>query len=201
MSQSMTISQNVSIGGKSYPRNKTPLTGEALYAREVTLGAAKVGELTTRTDNDTGTLTMVTGHGITTGATIDIYWVGGSRRGVTVGAVAGDSVPFDTGAGDNLPALNTDVTVQVVDEEVCDLVGDNLVGLAIYMDNPGTVVLLDSGDAELFSFVTALTKDGFVWDSANHYTNPIAGDTVASFRCTNSDSTKTGDVRVAAVYN
>ncbi len=75
--------------------------------------AAKTGTLTTRTDNDTGTLTMSSGHGITTGAKIDIYWTGGRRYNVTVGTVSTNSVPFDLGSGDNLPTNNTAVTVMV----------------------------------------------------------------------------------------
>ena len=52
-----------------------------------TLNPAKVGALTTRTDNTTGTLTMSAGHGLLTGNRLDLYWTNadgslGARRGI-----------------------------------------------------------------------------------------------------------------------
>jgi hypothetical protein len=72
------------------------------------------GTLTTRSDDDTGTLTMDDGgHGIATGAVVTLLWDGGSRGGVAVGTVAGVSVPIDGGSGDVLPATSTAVRVVV----------------------------------------------------------------------------------------
>ncbi len=205
MSMAARITGNASIAGKSFPRNAN-LTAEATLAREVTLPVAKMGQLTTRTDSNTGTLTMVTGHGITTGAKVDIYWVEagvrGSRRGVTVGTVATDSVPIDLGSGDNLPTNLTAVTVQVADPETFALVGDNCVAYAIYMEGPGTVVFLDGSNAELDFHVSL--ADGawsFVWDNLNGFTSPLAGDTVASLRITQSESDTAHTARVCALYN
>src|SRR5678815_5092823 len=107
---SAIIKNNLTVDGTTYSRNTT-VTADGVVRMDKTganvLAAAKVGQLTTRTDNDTGTLTMVAGHGITTGARLDIFWeeagVKGARYGVTVGTVATNSVPFDLGAGDNLP--------------------------------------------------------------------------------------------------
>lgn len=75
------------------------------------------GTLTTRTDNDTGTLTLSSGHGVMTGNTVDVFWNdhANSRLGMTVGTVSGTSVPIDGGTGDNLPAAAT--AVQVVNQD------------------------------------------------------------------------------------
>jgi len=70
------------------------------------------GTLTTRSDDDTGVLTMDDGmHGIATGDVVDVQWADGSRLAITVGTVAGTTVPIDGGRGDVLPAESTAVTV------------------------------------------------------------------------------------------
>jgi hypothetical protein len=66
------------------------------------------GSLTTRTDADTGEITMSTQiapHGITTGEIVDVVWSRGWRLGMTVGTVSGNSVPIDGGEGDDLPTV------------------------------------------------------------------------------------------------
>jgi hypothetical protein len=77
---------------------------------EIAVPKGKTGTLTTRTDNETGTLTMSSGHGITTGQFIDLYWATGIRRGITVGTVSVNSVPIgadNSGSGNNLPSAST----------------------------------------------------------------------------------------------
>jgi hypothetical protein len=78
-------------------------------------GTARTGVLTARTDFDTGTITMDdSGHGITTGQTLAVWWStfgDGQIRGMTVGTVSGKSVPIDGGTGSPLPDVGTAVTV------------------------------------------------------------------------------------------
>jgi hypothetical protein len=83
------------------------------------------GPLTTRTDADTGTVTMDdSGHSIETGDTVNVYWAGGERIGMTVGTVSGTSVPVDGGSGNDLPAQDTDVFVSLDSgEELAVLIG------------------------------------------------------------------------------
>lgn len=206
MSMAARLTSNMSIAGKSFPRSVN-LTGEATIAREVTLGVAKTGSLTTRTDNTTGTLTMAGGHGITTAAKIDLYWTNadltrGSRRGVVVGTVSTNSVPISGGSGDNLPLANVAVTAQVVDSETFALVGDNTVAYGVYMEGPGTVVFLDGSNAELdYHRSTADGAWSFTWDNLNGLTSGLAGDTVATIRITQAESTTARTARVCALYN
>ena len=82
----------------------------AITMGPVAAGVTKSGSLTTRTDDNTGTLTMAGGHGITTGQSIIVLWDGGSRT-VSAGTVAGNSVAIDGGAGQVLPDAATDVRV------------------------------------------------------------------------------------------
>jgi hypothetical protein len=85
-------------------------TTDVQAAYRETVAAAKSGTLHIRTSATVGTLTLADNHGITTGNKIDIYWSGGCRRGVTVGTVATNEVPFSLGTGNDLPVAATAVT-------------------------------------------------------------------------------------------
>ena len=152
------------------------------------LPAAKTGELTTRTDNDTGTLTMDPGHGIGTGNKLDIYWVDPttgaemSRVNITVGTVAGDSVPIDAGNGDNLPLVNTDIRAMVPVVETVDAplgaAAVNLQGIVAYGGASCTVHFFEG--ATLITSVRILASgvngapDGYIWANGHTGSNPLA---------------------------
>lgn len=70
------------------------------------------GTLSARTGDSVGTLT-ITGHGISTGQGVDVYWNSGSnaRIGCVAGTVSGDNIPITSGAGDVLPASSTSVFI------------------------------------------------------------------------------------------
>lgn len=87
------------------------ITADNAISSNPTLLAAITGTLTTRTDNDTGILTVATGHGILTSDTIGIGWyangVWNYQHNVDVTAVTGTTISIDLGVGTNLPAQNT----------------------------------------------------------------------------------------------
>lgn len=84
-------------------------------------GAAST--LSTRTNATSGVITAPSGHGVTTGSTIDVYWMevistyntARIRRNVTVGTVSGTSIPFSGGEGNDLPAQGEEVFVPTSD--------------------------------------------------------------------------------------
>lgn len=123
------LTQSLRIGGRDLG-GVSEVNVATENATGVTIPAGKTGTLSTRTDNETGTLTMAEGHGITTGQVIDLYWDGGLRRAVLVGTVATNSVPIGAdngGKGDNLPAQGTAIVAcvrQIVD---LDVDGDTVV--------------------------------------------------------------------------
>jgi hypothetical protein len=123
----LTISS--SISGVSYSGTiASDDYGVATHLSAITLPAAKVGALTTRTDDNTGTLTMNTGHGLSTGK-IDVYWnvggVKGCRRNMD-GTVTGDSIAIDGGSGDVLPADESAITAVAPSTETITINADNL---------------------------------------------------------------------------
>lgn len=175
---------------------------------DVSLAAAKTGTLTTRTDATTGTLTMSSGHGITTGARLDFYWdisgVKGKRIGVTVGTVSTNSVPFSGGAGDDLPVNNSAITAQVPDQENITLTGSNVVLITFQLPAPtgerATVVLASAGADELQINLDE-TTDTYIWSTQDGSSNPISGDTITKVFLSHARSDAACNVRGQIGYN
>lgn len=199
----LNVSQSTSLGGRS-GQSRVAISGEGLASKEVTRPVAKTGQLTTRTDANTGTLTMAGGHGITTGARLDVYWENGSRRGMTVGTVATNSVPIDGGAGDDLPDNLTQITAQVPQEEALSVVGNNVVAIEMYATKRGTVVFTDGSDVELAASVDGLGLDQErtqLWFDTINPTNPLSGDTVSKVYFSNGDPDAEASLRAQCLYN
>lgn len=168
--------KTVTVGGRTLAGTNTrAVDTEVGIKPDEPLAAGKAGTLSTRTDNDTGTLTLGSGHGIETGAIIDLYWEGGIQRGVTVGTVSGTSVPIDAGVGDNLPAQDTAIVACVVTVFDVDVVGNTVALAAVvtrqarasceFQENDGTpIVSLDLAAGEIWD-----------WADVQGVANPFAG--------------------------
>lgn len=203
MSHTLVLQESYSVGSKSYKQSKQIL-GDQLISMEEDLPAAKTGTLTVRTDADTGTLTMTGGHGITTGARLDVYWAGGCRRGMTVGTVATNSVPIDGGAGDALPVATTAITAMVPLSKPAAITGNNVIamvaGADVPVDKQAQVVVADGSSVELGNVVLTADPSGtasWIWQSGSGYTNPLAGDVGTQVFLSHGDSTASRKVRAA----
>lgn len=117
---------SLSVAGVSI-RGVINREADSTKAIDIAVPAAKEGTLTTRSTDTTGTITLAADHGVTTGATVDLYWAGGLRYGVTVGTVSGTAVPISGGAGTVLPAQDTAVTVGPTVLADFVVTGDNIV--------------------------------------------------------------------------
>lgn len=72
------------------------------------------GSLTTRTDADTGVITVTDDdHAITNSNTVFVWWSGGVVRSMTVSSVATNAITVDGGTGDDLPAADTAMEIGV----------------------------------------------------------------------------------------
>ncbi len=186
------------IDGAAF-NNSDSTTAASAEKTSQNLAAAKTGVLTIRTNGTDGSLTMDTGHGITTGQRLDIYWSGGSCRGATVGTVATNVVPFTGATGTALPSAATAITAMVPDQQVFNLVGNSTTVLGAGGDAAFTVVFADSGGSELFAVVK--TGNGaYVWFTGDT-TNPIAGVTVAKVFLSHGSSSGTINVRATGLFD
>ncbi len=202
MSFSATIQKTRSLGGKAYSENRT-LTNDGPVGKEISVAAAKVGALTTRTDANTGTLTMAASHGIVTGDRIAIFWniggVIGCRRGVEVGTVATNSVPFDNGTGDDLPADESAITACVEVEEPVAIDGDDFNLLVAYGEGKGSFSLCGADDVEDFGWHFPLGAQTYEWYTNCGYANPIVGDVITKVFFANGDSSAAKTFRIGAL--
>lgn len=89
------------------------------------------GTLDTRTDDDTGVISLAT-HTFITSDTVEVYWNGNanSRLGMTA-TVSADNVTVDGGAGDNLPVTTTVMTVFRQDQNILGIPIANADGDAV----------------------------------------------------------------------
>ena len=206
---SVTYATSVSGGGVSIQTLPVVRTNSGSIGLDDTLNTAKAGVLTTRTDDNTGTLTMTTGHGITTGQIVDIFWSGGVQRTVTVGTVSVDSVPFDLGIGDNLPIAMTAVTVCVQKAINLAIDGDNADFVALILETvdkslrtAANVQFLDAA-ADVIAEIDLVTNVPQVWDIEGGSANPFTGDPITNLKATqgNSTSTETYTLKIVGVQD
>lgn len=201
----VTESIQVSAFSRGFEK-KTPIEADVGIPFELSIGPAKTGTLTTRTDANTGTITGQASHGVTTGARLDVYWSGGSRRGMTVGTVSVNSIPVDGGSGDDLPAATTSLTIMVPVEQALVVEGDDITAYVVDSSvATGTVVFADASDVELASEVLSGARVAEAWYAASGLTNPLAGDSVAKIFVSHGDTSVTNDapakIRGVLLYN
>lgn len=196
-----TINITGSLGGIQLAGAITQTVGSQ-FPSEVTVPAAKAGTLTTRTNANTGTLTMGSGHGIQTGDIVDLYFGSGLvQRDVTVGTVSGTSVPIDGGTGDDLPTATSAVVVckqVVVDAGSLVLTGGALVGVSMYCKKAAHAIFDDGSSGQTYHKLPAGQPK--VWVPLLADTAPIT-DTIAEIRVSQSDTASSQIVKLGISAN
>jgi hypothetical protein len=201
MPESVTSVVATTIDGQTFSSTVTA-SGDGVRRASPSVAAAKAGTLTTRTNATDGTLTMSGGHGFQTGDTIDLFWSAGSRRGVTVGTVAVNSVPISGGAGvadDDLPIATTAITAVIAHEEAFEVDGDALLGLAVNCPKRGYVVFAEADDSVVKEYRFDASSS-FSWIDGSGVDNPFTGVTVAKVLLSHADSAAAQTMKAAAVF-
>jgi hypothetical protein len=199
-----TYNVNLQAAGSSVQKSIVR-TGDSQSAWEVSLPKAQAGNLSTRTDNTSGTITADSGsHGIATADVVDVYWSGGMRYGVTVGTVSGTSIPISGGSGDNLPVATTTLTVVKQVDIVAAIDGDNLQIIGISLEVPGTstakghVDMQDSGSSTIAELDLTINEP-LTYDIAGGVTNPFTGNPIAEIKASNGDSANDATLKILAL--
>ena len=201
-----TLSISLALGGTAINRSVTRTT-DAAVAYEVSLPAGKAGTLSTRTDSNTGILTVASGHGITDADTVDVFWTGGNRYGMTVTAYDSTTISIDLGAGTNLPDAATSIVVTKEVSIVCQIDGDNasLIGVCSELSD------LSASSAALVNFldvsaasVAAITLVGNVpriWDITGGATNSFTGNVITNAKAANASTSATATLKILALVD
>jgi len=206
-----TLNYSVAISGLggSISRN-IPRTEDGGGSNEIAVGVGYSGTLTTRTDDETGSLTLASGHGITTAQVIDLYWSGGARYGITVGTVATNVVPIgadNSGTGDVLPTAATAIVASPRVTFNCAIDGDELALLGVqqaYASNTEAanshISFLDSGSAEIEEFALSANVPR-TFDITGGDTNGFTGNPITSAVVSNGSATNAATLKILWVQD
>ena len=205
----LNIAVSVSGNGGSISRT-TPRSADGGGIKEIAVPKGYAGTLSTRTDNETGTLTLAGGHGITTAQVIDLYWSGGSRQAITVGTVSVNSVPIgadDSGVGDNLPIATTAIVASPRVAFNADIDGDSLAALSMQMaytnpaiDAESNLLLEDAANDDIaqVDFEANVPK---LYDIEGGDSNPFTGDPITHGIISNGSSSADATLKILWVQD
>jgi hypothetical protein len=192
MPETANVSVSLTVDNQTFTQAGVN-TGPTIKRATPSVPAAKTGQLTTRTNNTDGTLTMDPGHGFATADKIDLFWAGGQRRNVTVGTVATNSVPISGGTGDNLPNLvsgSFPITAMKPTQTSLPATGDNVDALAVAAEVPAFVVFRSASNTVLAAYSLVSGALAQVWAASTGATNPLAGGAVDHVLMSHGDSTQ-----------
>ena len=205
MSLSGTYSVTVSACGVNVIGQATTTGVVGISPIDDTLAVGSQGELTTRTDDDTGVVTTdAAGHGIEVADYVDVHWSGGSRAHMEVTNVSDTAITVDGGSGDNLPVgpdgSTSGTTVVIQDPEAfdCTFDGDNLrlIGFGGARQSRWTFVDA-SNNVLLSSHVEASAAYG--WSTDFGTSTPITGNAVKYVYVSNGSATLTNAVKLTGL--
>lgn len=205
MSQTAQVSKSTVIGGMSISSvQNREADNAAAFSPTIPVGTA--GVLTTRTDNDTGTITAA-GHGIPDTTVVDVYWAGGARYGMVTGSADTDTFVIDGGSGDNLPAQTTALVVSprfniniALDGDEAELVALKLETADLNSTLRGHVAFFDADDDEIAA-MPLTANDVQLYDIGGGSDNPFTGDPITYARASVSSSTETGVLRIGVLQD
>jgi hypothetical protein len=181
------LSSNMTIGGRNVTGSMT-VTDEAVETQEIILPAGIAGTLTTRTDDNTGVVTVASGHGITDTDTVMVSWVGGLQRVIDVTATTATTISIDLGVGDNLPVATTAVVVSKSVNSTLTVPASGLKAFAIQNRNRVYANVRDGSATSLFA-KDLPAEQGYFWMTGGGYSDPTTGTAVGSIQLNNLAST------------
>lgn len=154
------------------------------------------GEVATKADANTCTVTLEEGHGLVTG-TFDVFWDGGRRYAVP-GTVADNTLSLDGGGGNDFPVVTTDVVIGTPVEVDVQFDPDDLSTLVIMPGKRACVTFLDDSDAVIGSF--DVPANGLcLWTEDTGIACPLTGNAIEKIMVsTGEESTDT--VTIGILY-
>ena len=199
----VTEKHEFNVGGVGYASTRTfTASGQVLLnlssGAELPLGLA--GTLSTRTDDDTGVVTLTAGHGITTDDTVDIYFDDGVAYAGDVISAAATTITVDLLSGTELPTEDSAVVVGKRASHNVDFDGDNLVYFAArFGEGEGHAQAYTSAPASITAEHLESDSPLVYYDGAG-LTNTFSGAVVASISMS-SGSTSANSFDLVALHD
>ena len=193
------ITSTGDIGGISL-NSTTSATADGQIGHEVTVAAGEAAELFVRTDDTSGQLAYAETPIVEAGDVIGLFWTGGGRYDVDVDSVVGSLVNFSGGAGDVLPAADSDIVAceqQTIDT---DFDGDLLRMIGALCASQGRLVFYESGS--VVGLVVELGEAQlWTWSDVSGFTNPLASTNVVDASVAQAGTSSTATFKLGILYD
>jgi hypothetical protein len=200
-----TYGVSLQAGGVSI-QSTAVRSGDGVIGIEASLPAAVAGTLTTRTDDDTGVVTVAS-HSILDTDTVDVYWSGGMRKDVDVTGVTATTISINLGTGTNLPIATTPVTIvkQVtinvsIDGDALEILGLRMEYTDASLTSAGRILFEDAAGDDIADL--ALTgNQPLVYDIEGGASNPFAGDPITVAKASHSNSSSPATLKICGIVD
>jgi hypothetical protein len=196
-----TVTSSAAAGGVTFSSVLT-VTASGVISFEETLPAGKSGTLSTRTDNDTGVVTVSAGHSVTTSDIVDVYWStypDTMRYGMSVTETADTSISINAGSGANLPASATSVIVTPRVNCAIGVDGDDVDLALFHCDQRASIDMTDSGGTSIAQ-VELTGNRHWAWAEGD-YTNPLSSTSDIAFASCSNGSTTSATIKGVLLYD
>lgn len=201
-----SITFNTSIFGSQVSISGTETTtvsGQVGQLAAPDILPATAGELTTRTNDTSGVITVAAGHSFETGMRVDLYWADGQCYGATLGTVDDEddtTIPIaSVTGGDALPDAATDI---IMCEAVAyDLPFDHadLKAIVATAGSARSYFAFDNGTYNLNVQYLAASET-YYWHNELSIANPFLGELPTRVFISHADTDRTiTDSKVAVV--
>jgi hypothetical protein len=201
----LTGNKTLQLAGLNFQEPSISVSGDVGVGVGNAVAAAQQGTIGSVSGN-TGTVTMgSSGHTVTTGARVDVFWTASGvqkvRYGMIVGTVAGTAVPLtNSGAGDNLPGNGTTVYLSLPILRSFNVIGNNLAALVLSTTGtgPGQFIIRDNATTVLLP-VTLGANKVYDWYTGSGRANPLVGVTAFDVYMSNGDPVSACTLQIGAV--
>lgn len=190
-----------SVGGKDFGGTTTRAgESETNFESATPLPAGVEGELTTRTDDDNGVITLPAGHGLTDGD-YNLFWPDGIRRTVAATIVTNAmTLVGGVGEDDPLPALNTDIVVSKIVIEDFDSLHTSIVMAMASQTRRASVEFQQANGTPILSLDLGRGNDGesWAWASDTAVATPF-GAAIGQIAVSNGSTAGTNTIKAAVL--
>lgn len=197
------LTRNIAIAGLSFVESLA-VVSDAGIAQEPSIPAGVLGTLTARSTsqlNGTFTSAAALAGRIADGDVVDLYWVGGARQGVTVGAHSVNDCPFSGGTGDALPVTTTPMTMCERTQVILTSIGAKQQMVAMACPGSRATFAFHEAAGPSYPLVRTLQAGGsYCWHVNEGVANPLVAITVDKVYVS-QDGATTQKVKVGIAYN
>lgn len=187
-----SVSSVISIAGFTFTSSSGTVDADHanIYGdstTEIVLAAGTAVASWDESTSSTGTATLSSGHGLTSG-TFDVYWTGGQRYGVS-GTVTSNSLALTGGSGDNYPA-DGEATMVVCKQQIINTAIDgDAVSLLVLNSTVGAHLHFLDGSAGSVWAKSLAANNTYSWYSTSGVANPLTGNPVTVCHASNNTTT------------